>query len=105
MIATRTKDNLPRLAFLFRSRFDNPGSHLPRFLMAIVSVEVGSHSQQNLVRLFSGIGFGDEQPATGAARPPYRFALFNRFKKLKISGSVAHGNQSRTDTSPANVLH
>ena len=89
----RTNDNLPRLALLFGSCcFHNPGSHLPRFFMAIVRVKLSTHSQQDLVRPFSLFGLGDEQPTTGAARSPYRFVLLDRFKKLKSPCSVAHGD-------------
>lgn len=73
--------------------------------MAIVRVELSTHSQQNLVRPFSLFGFRDEQPATGAARSPYRFVLLNRFKKLKSPGCIAHVDQSRTGRSLPNVLH
>jgi hypothetical protein len=90
---SRSQDT--RLAFFFRNCFHDPGRHLSGFLMAIVRVKVGTHSQQDLLHLFSGLGFRDEQPATGATCALDRFPLLQRFKKLK--GSVlAHALVSHT---------
>lgn len=83
---------MPVLEFLFSCGFHNSSSHLPRFLMAIVRVEVSTHSRENFLHLFSGLGFRDEQPATDATYTFDRFPLFHRFKKLKSSGRVAHGD-------------
>lgn len=82
------------LEFFF-SGSDNPGSHLPRFLMAIVRVEVSTHSQQNFVHPFPGLGFCEEQPTTDAAYPLYRFPLLDPLKKLKSSRRFAHGDKFR----------
>ncbi len=63
--------------------------------MAIVCVEVGPHSQQNLVHPFSGLGFRDEQFFADAAYSLNRFPLLDLFKKLKSSSSdrFAHGDK------------
>jgi hypothetical protein len=62
--------------------------------MAIMGVEVSTHSQQDFLHLFSGIGLRDEQPATGTTRTFDRVPWLNRFKKLEGSGlahvSVSH---------------
>jgi hypothetical protein len=71
-----------RLEFFFNSSH-NSGSQLLRFFMAIVRVEVRSHSQQNFVYRFSGLEFRDEQPTTDATYTFDRFPLLNLFKKLK----------------------
>jgi hypothetical protein len=93
---TFPKNRIPaRLAFFFSNCLHNSGSHLPRFLMAIMRVEVGAHPQQNFVRSFSGLGFRDEQPTAGATCTFDWFPLLHRLEKLKGSG-LAHAPVSHT---------
>jgi hypothetical protein len=58
--------------------------------MAIVRVEVGLHSQQNVIHPFSGLGLPDEQPITDAAYSLHRLPWLHFFKKLKSSAMFAH---------------
>jgi len=97
------------LLFPFSNFSHNPGNDFAGFLVAIVRVEFGTHSRQNVVRPFSGLGFPDELRFAEAASAPYRFPVLNLFKNLKSSAMFAHDNsfpRAGTDCYPCgNSLH